>query len=291
MSRCAAFFITLVVLTGPTSSWSENASLRLCTGSPNGNYHAAGEQISRQVTRQNLTVTLIGTDGSMDNMRKMASGECDAGFAQIDAYLHYQAINEDSRLEVEWPRQLYGEYVHLVCRRDAAIESVEDLRRSGQSHTLIVSAPGSGSAITWDSMARLRPDYLDIATRTTDDAEALQAISDGDASCMLFVSGLNSGYLAQIDAAGEQLKLVPVVDKAFREAEHFGKPIYDFRSIPKDTYRALQAPTGDPVETLVVNAVILISRAWAADHVIGYETLIDGVKRATPVIRERVSAP
>ena len=97
-------------------------------------------------------------------------------------------------------------------------------------------------------------------------------------------------YLALIDESGEQLRLVSVNDKAFQEANYFGMPIYDFRAIPKDTYRNLQAPSGEAVETLVVKAVMLISSAWSGNHADGLDTVIEGVERAIPIIRTRVAA-
>ena len=290
MSRCFALMVGFSLLLVPTVVWADNTNLKLCTGSSKGNYYASGEEIKRQIARQNIEVELIETDGSMDNMQRMAKGECDAGFAQIDAYLHYQALNQDSRLDVEWPRQLYEEYLHLVCRRDTGIESIIQLRQPKQSHSLVAGAPGSGVSITWDSITRLNSDYLEVNTQNLGHDRALQTVIDGKASCLMSVSGLKSKYLALIDESGEQLRLISVDDKAFQEAKHLGKPVYEFRDIPKNTYRNLQAPSGDPVETLVVKAVMLISSAWSGNHPSALDTLIDGLKRATPIIQKRVTA-
>lgn len=290
MFKCTAFIVGLCLLIASAASWAEDVKLKLCTGSSGGNYYASGEEIERQVARQNVEVELIETDGSMDNMQRMAKGECDAGFTQIDAYLHYQALNQDARLKVEWPRHLYEEYLHFVCRRDIGIESVEQLRQRTESYSLVAGPAGSGSSVTWDSITRLNPDYLDVETQNAEHDLALKSVIDGKASCLMIVSGLSSNYLNLMDESGEQLRLISIDDKAFLEAKHFGKPIYDIRDIPKDTYRNLQAPSGKPVETLVVKAVMLISRAWAGNHASALDTLIEGVKRATPIIRKRVAA-
>lgn len=290
MSGRAALMVGLCLLLVSTAGWAENIKLKLCTGSEKGNYYASGEEIKRQVARQNIEVELIETDGSMENMERMARAECDAGFAQIDAYLHYQALNQDSRLEVEWPRHLYEEYLHLVCRRDTGIESVKQLLQPIDSYSLLTGAPGSGTSITWNSITRLNPDYLDVETDNLGQDRALQTVMDGKASCLMLVSGLSSEDLVLIDESGEQLRLVSVDDKAFQEAKHLGKPIYDSQNIPKATYRNLQAPSGAPVETLVVKAVLLISSAWAGNHTYELSTLTEGVKRAAPIIQERVAA-
>ena len=290
MSPCAAATIGVFLLITPALSWAETIQLRLCTGSGDGNYFAVGEEIKRQVARNSLDVQVIETAGSMDNMQRMAEGECDAGIAQIDAYLHYQASNPESRLEVEWPRHLYEEYLHLICRRDTGSAGILDLADLAGPLSLMTGAPGSGSALTWDSITRLNPRYLVVETTNADNAAALASVADGAASCLMVVSGMNSGFLELVDKSGDQLRLLTVDDQAILEAQHFGKPIYMFRQIPKDTYPGLQGPSGEPVQTLAVRAVMLISSSWAGEQTLGYGTLVDGLERAAPIIRDRVAS-
>lgn len=290
MSKYAASLLCLSLFFAAASVSANTPLLKLCTGSPNGNYFASGQEIQRQLTRQGVDIQLVETGGSMDNLQKMATEDCDAGFAQIDAYLHYQAMNQANRLEVEWPRHLYGEYVHLVCRRDAAIASIQDLKQANANQPLMIGASGSGSAITWNSLARLETDYLDVPTQTAAPVDALAAVRDGKSSCLIFVSGLNSEYLASAEEAGEVLKLAAVDDRVLENAKHFGKAIYEFQEIPAGTYSNLQGPAGMPVPTLVVKAVLLVSSNWAARNSFAYDTLIDGVKRATPIIQKRVAS-
>lgn len=290
MSRCAVATIGVFLLITPALSWAETTQLRLCTGSGDGNYFAVGEEIKRQVARNNLDVQVIETEGSMDNMQQMAEGKCDAGIAQIDAYLQYQATHPESRLEVEWPRHLYEEYLHLICRRDAGPAGIQGLADLSAPSSLVTGAPGSGSALTWDSITRLNPRYLVVKTTNADNAAALASVVDGAASCLMVVSGMNSGFLGHVDKSGDQLQLLTVDDQAILEAEHFGKPIYAFRQIPKDTYPGLQGPSGAPVQTLAVRAVLLISSTWAGEQAVAYRTLVDGLERAAPIIRERVAS-
>lgn len=290
MSRCATGAIGVFLILASVQAWAAETTLRLCTGPVDGNYAAAGQEIRRQVARHSLDVRPIETDGSIDNMQRMAKNECDAGIAQIDAYLQYQARHPDARLQVEWPRHLYEEYLHLVCRRDTNTASIRDLPNLAAPSSLVVGAPGSGSAITWDSITRQSPDYLEVETVNGDNAAALKSVTDGAASCLMVVSGLSSDYLGRVEASGEQLRLLMVDDETIIEAKHFGKPIYAFRQIPKDTYPGLQGPTGAPVQTLAVRAVVLISSAWASEHAVAYGTLVDGLERAAPIIRSRVAA-
>lgn len=290
MSRSTTFVLGLGLLLASATSLAESVGLKLCTGSPDGNYYASGEEIQRQVQRQSIQVELVETGGSMDNLRRMADGECDAGFAQIDAYLHHQAVNRESRLAVEWPKHLYEEYVHLVCHRDSRVASIEDLAQQENPYSLVVGAPGSGSAMTWDSFTRLNPDYLIVTTNEADARKALQAVTAGDTDCLMAVSGLGSKQLSLVDAAAAQLRLVAVDDQDLGQAKHFGKPIYRFRPIPAGTYPGLQAPSGEAVKSLTVKAIMIVASAWANDHAVAYDALIEGVDRATPIIQQRVRA-
>ena len=289
MSRCAVATIGVFLLIAPALAWAETTQLRLCAGSGDGNYFAVGAEIKRQVARNGLDVRVTETEGSMDNMQRMAQGECDAGIAQIDAYLQYQATHPASRLEVEWPRHLYDEYLHLICRRDSGSAGIQDLADLAAPLSLVTGAPGSGSALTWDSITRLNPRYLVVETTHADNAAALASVADGAASCLMAVSGMNSGFLGRVDQSGDQLRLLTVDDPAILEAKHFGKPIYTFQQIPKDTYPGLQGPSGAPVQTLAVRAVMLISSSWAGAQAVAYRTLVEGLERAAPIIREQVA--
>jgi TRAP transporter TAXI family solute receptor len=247
------------------ASTAQAAELALCTARADGNYFAAGEIIRSRINAERLKVGLRETAGSVDNLGKLARGECDAAIVQLDAYLVYQEANRWKRLELARPNYLYEEFVHLVCRRDAGIESIEDLANEDGKHEVLIGEPESGSAATWRYFTILDPVYAKTLTRTVGGAEALAALQKpGGASCMVYVSGLRSRFSDSVANAGDTLALVPVDDPDLDEARFAGERIYRFRKIPADTYPTLGAGTRKrDLETLTVGATLFVTQSWA----------------------------
>lgn len=270
-----------------SSALAQEVGLRLCTASAIGNYYASGQEIARQVKLGGITVELMETDGSMDNLNRMAANECDAGIVQVDAYLVYQEVHKEERLDIRRPQHLYDEFLHLVCRMDSGIDTIEDLVRRAQSHTLLVGPPRSGSAVTWESITLMDASYSEVKTGEQGGKNALELVQDAEASCLIFVSGLRSEYSSMIDQSGSQLKLVTIDDGDLSKAKFAGHPIYTFKDISAETYPNLQA--GGVVESLSVRAIFIVNSAWAEAYPNAFNILFNGVERATPVIQQRVS--
>ncbi len=281
----------LCVLIGLAVSTAHADSLSLCTARADGNYYAAGEVIRSRINTDRLQLELLETAGSVDNLRRLAEGECDAAIVQIDAYLVYQKTNRRQRLELVRPNYLYEELVHLVCRRDARIGSIEDLATDSAKHGILIGEPESGSAATWRAFTLLDPSYASQPTRTVGGMQALTEIqASGGSACMVYVSGLHSKFSAAVNDAGAILQIVPVDDPDLDEARFAGDRIYQFRDIPAGTYPALEAGSKKrDLETLTVGATLFVTQRWAAEHDDTHSELLDAIQLAKPAILERVT--
>lgn len=290
-SEFLAWSQRLCVLASLTVSTAHADSLSLCTADADGSYYAAGEVIRAHTNAQRLPIELLETTGSVDNLNRLARGECDAAIVQIDAYLAYQEANRGNRLELARPNYLYEEFVHLICRRDAGIDSVEDLAGDSTKHDLLIGEPQSGSAATWQYFTVLKPSYASVPTRAVGGMQALAEIQKpGGAACMIYVSGLRSKFSAAVSDAGDRLRLVPVDDPDLDEARFAGDRIYQFRQIPAGTYPALEArQRPQDLETLTVGATLFVAQRWAAQHPDENIHLVDAILRAKPVILRRVA--
>jgi TRAP transporter TAXI family solute receptor len=265
-------------------------SLSLCTARVDGNYYAAGETIRTRTNAERLQIELIATAGSVDNLSRLARGECDAAIVQLDAYLVYQEANRSNRLELARPNYLYEEFVHLVCRRDAGIDSIEDLAGNAE-HTVLIGEPDSGPAATWRYFTLLDPSYASVPTRTVGGMPALAELTkSGAAACMIYVSGLRSKFSAAVSDAGDSLRIVPADDSDLDEPRFAGDRIYNYRDIPAGTYPALEAGGKKRgLETLTVGATLFVTQRWAAAHYDTHNYLVDAILRARPAILERVA--
>jgi hypothetical protein len=266
-------------------------SLSLCTARTDGNYYAAGQIIQARSDDQQLRLELLETAGSVDNLTKLARGECDAAIVQLDAYLVYQETHRKRRLELARPNYLYEEFVHLICRRDAGVHGIEDLADQSAKHRILIGEPQSGSAATWRSFTLLDPGYRAVATEPVGGMQALAELQKANAaSCMIYVSGLRSKFSAAVDAAGDSLQIVSVDDPDLDQARFAGDRIYRFRKIPAGTYPGLEAGgKGRGLETLTVGATLFVSQRWAAQHYDAHRYLVETILQARPAILERVA--
>ena len=278
----------LALLAAPTA---RAESLSLCTARADGNYYAAAEVIRTRIDAQRLRLELLETAGSVDNLARLARGECDAAIVQLDAYLVYQETHRANRLELARPNYLYEEFVHLVCRRDAGIRSIEDLSEDSVKHRVLIGEPDSGSAATWRSFTLLDPAYAAVPTEPIGGMQALAELQQsGRASCMIYVSGLRSKFSAAVNDAGDDLQIVAVDDPDLDEARFAGDRIYRFREIPAGTYPALEAGgKGRDLETLTVGATLFVSQRWAAENTDAHGYFVDAILRAKPAILEQVA--
>jgi uncharacterized protein len=278
-----------IVMTGlfyllfSSNSFAETQEITICTGSKEGAYYPAVEHIQRQAEPE-LTITALETKGSIDNLSGLEDQICQAAIIQADAYLLAQT--EMIELSVERTAELYDEYVHLICNRQAGIHQINDFKKNPQNHTLLIGTKGSGAALTWEIFVVLDRDYGRIATLPFGGVRALSQIMEGqNAQCMLIISGLRSQMMQEIDQHSDILKLVHVNDSDFKDkTDGRGNAIYRFQKIPSGTYNKLQRRFFGGIETVTVSAVLVTNRRWIEENPHAYQQFAKAVLAARPHI-------
>jgi TRAP-type uncharacterized transport system substrate-binding protein len=215
-----------------------------CTGSPTGNYQKAAEAIARQLGQGLRSHTrFVNTNGSLDNLNNVASGQCSIGIAQSDVYDLWRT--ESSNANAVLPlRDLYTEYVHILCPASAKIDDLDDL--ATKKATLIIGPPGSGTAETWRSLRQVDDKKygnanIDVSSDPAD-AGSVQAVKASAGKphpvCMLWISGLNSTAMQNANersldpATGKPvMQLISVNDKRMAKLPGREGPRYTVREI------------------------------------------------------------
>ena len=264
------------------------APLNLCTGGAEGNYFAAGTEMAAHANPRYLHITVVETQGSMDNLERLGRRECGAAIVQSDAFLVYEARKSKHPVEITRNRFLYAEYAHLVCRRDAHIASIDELVGNPRGHRVVVGSAQSGSALTWDAFTRLDSRFAQLPIGNVGGVQALEEVLGGEAQCMFFVAGLGSELGNTVNKRGKDLRLVPITEDVLRTAAFGSVTLYESRSIPKGYYENLEA--GDPsagIETLTVGATLIIDRHWSDRYPNGPSALLGAVTGAMPAIDKR----
>ena len=240
--------------------------ITVSTGVENGNYHRFGQILQSHLP--DFDVTLAPTAGSEENLNNLVQNDVDAILVQSDilnAYLRKNAGAEDRLVGLQ--STLYTEYVQLIVNEDGGIASISDL--DSNAHIVYVGPQGSGTHRAWEGFVLQDPRYGDFTTRFASYEDALSQVSTDPSAVMLFVAGLNSELLKEADKQyGSQLSMVAVDEHYFSTAvDQFGNTIYEVASIPHETYPDLQEGwlfgfLDSSVETLTVDAVLILSKQW-----------------------------
>lgn len=263
------------------SAYSADSTLRVCTGNPQLKYFKTANALAEQL-RGVVSLDIKESQGSLDNLRKMSSGDCDAALVQSDSYLVYADTTPNASLKFEDVGPIYLEYAQLLCNRDSGVGKISDLK--GRNDVKVAIGPaGGGTATTWYALTNKSPDYNKVNTVPLNAELALTRIIGGhDAQCLLVVSGLGTDFMKKADTLGKgKLQLVPFDDAAFGKiTDGNNKPVYEYASIPGGTYYDLQYGTfSTAVSTIAVRAEFVILSSWYDANSAKYGDLSTAVLR------------
>lgn len=260
--------------------------IRVCSGGEKGNYYKAVGFIQQQLNG----VENVSTKGSWDNLERLAAGECDAAIVQADAWTVWN--KENGALNLDRIDTLYDEYVHLFCNKNLDFDSATDL--AGRDDiTVAIGENGSGTAVTWRAMGLEDESYKKIKTVPYGGIVALTKVKDGsDVDCAIFVSGLRSAAMMDVDRQAESINLVPFDDYDFNDAKDpKGKPLYEFVDIPCNSYPNM-APCGIfsdvDIETIALKATLVVRSDWIEQNADLYAKFIEAQLNAQPHIKQAV---
>lgn len=133
----------------------EERHITIGTGGATGVYYPVGGAICRMINERTqehgIHCTVKRTDGSIENINSIRSGDFDLGVVQSD--WQYHAYEGSSKFSEQGPFKdlravfsLYPEAATVVARRDTGIQQLQDLK----DHHINIGNPGSGTRFTWD---------------------------------------------------------------------------------------------------------------------------------------------
>ncbi|MEV1080439.1 TAXI family TRAP transporter solute-binding subunit [Streptomyces sp. NPDC050211] len=105
-------------------------TITFSTGTPAGVYQKYGELLRTELDKDmpNLNVRLTTSDGSQENVARVATGKADFTIAAADAVETYELAGRPGADRLRGVARLYDDYVQLVARPGSGIDSVADLR-------------------------------------------------------------------------------------------------------------------------------------------------------------------
>lgn len=224
-------------------------TIRIAGGEPGGLYLEFAELLAAQIEAlvPRLRVPSVATEGSMDNIRLLSTGEVELALVLSDAA---QTASPGSLFAVG---RVYENYLQLVVPASSPVRSVPELA----GRTLSLGAQGSGAELIGDRLlaaTELNPtaarDPVTVQHRPLADATA--ALESGRIDAMLWSGGVPTPALAAL-AARKGIRLVPLADVIPSLRATYG-PVYEPAAVPADAYGPASAVTTIGVANLLVCA-------------------------------------
>ena len=254
LAGCAAAVLVAAVVGGPRVS---AADFVIGTGSPNGIYFHVGRSICRLVERAVVDTGCqpVETEGSLFNLSNVLSGGLELGLAQSD--WHYNAVTKTGPFEFVASNyddlrslfSVHSEIFTVVARRDAGVESFEDLK----GKRVNIGNPGSGHRANMELVMAAKgwtmADFL-VAQEMTAAEHVLALCHDRIQALVYTVGHPNPSIGKALGLCGAKLVNVtgPAIEKLIAE-----NPYYSWAAIPAGVYPA----SPDPVRGFGVRATLV----------------------------------
>lgn len=242
----------------PLGEESPGGTITFSTGTPTGVYQKYGVLLQSAIAKDmpRLDVRLKNSDGSQENVRRVATGQADFTIAAADAVETYRLENKPGAARLRGCARLYDDYVHLVVPRSSPVQSVADLR----GRKVAVGPDGSGVRLIADHV--LQAAGLDPKNDVSPFPDGIGTMPDLLAhhkiDAFFWSGGLPTSAVQQLSKSFD-IRLVPIGSDLVAKLHEQGGASRFYRAalMPADAYPAAQQ--GRSVPTLAV-ANFLITR-------------------------------
>ncbi|KUN75490.1 TAXI family TRAP transporter solute-binding subunit [Streptomyces griseoruber] len=233
-----------------------SGTITFSTGTSRGVYQSYGAQLRDALAKDmpGLTVILRSSNGSQDNVERVATGGADFTIAAADAVQLYESRHPGSAARLRGVARLYDDYVQLVVPRDSDVRSVADLK----GKTVATGLSGSGVRLIANRVlqaAGLDPDK-DVKAVEKGINNGPQALRQGEIDAFFWSGGIPTGGLTDL-AKTFAFRFVPI-DAALVAKMHgqdSSTSYYRATNMSESVYRSVQ--NGETVPTIAVSNVLI----------------------------------
>ncbi|MCP3818604.1 TAXI family TRAP transporter solute-binding subunit [Streptomyces sp. A3M-1-3] len=234
----------------PLGTPAPSGTLTFSTGVRTGVYQRYGELLQQALRRDlpDVTVRLRTSEGSQQNLQRVATGEADFTIATADAVAKYQRDSKPGSARLRGCARLYDDYVQLVVPKASDVRTAGDLR----GKRVAVGQEGSGVRLVADRLltaAKLDPDN-DITPVSIGIDSMPGQLERGQIDAFFWSGGLPTNAVRELSERAE-IRLVPLGD-LLEELHRGGSPARYYRAavMPADAYA--RAQDGATVATVAV---------------------------------------
>ncbi len=249
--------------------------IKICTGAVGSDYSSYVGDITR-VTK--LKVKSISTNGSADNIAKLASGECDMAFVQDDL------ISTSGLIKVVTPNQL--EAGMLICNKDSNIKTIADI---DDKTTIFVGSDQTGSQFTLENLRKLIPSLG--KAQIVNNIATMQAVSILPSSrlpttelsskrCLFAVSTPDYTGFKELDKnTTTKFQAVPLFSKDFTDKSHGGYKLVNvdvshYKTLTQDEYKSFGWGHPGGTDTIGISTSLVAPQNWIDQNKQLYDLLM-----------------
>ncbi|MET9594078.1 TAXI family TRAP transporter solute-binding subunit [Streptomyces sp. NPDC006516] len=259
----------------PIGEDEPSGSLTFSTGVRSGVYQRYGQRLERALAKDmpKVSIELQNSEGSQQNVERVATGKADFTIATADAVATYLQSGKPGAGRLRGCVRLYDDYVQLVVPRDSDVRRTADLR----GKRVGVGQKGSGVLLVADRLmkaAGLDP-AADIAPVHAGIDTMPKRLADGRLDAFFWSGGLPTAAVQDLSEKFA-IRLVPLEDPVISKLQAAGGSTRYYRSavMPADAYH--DAQQGQAVQTVAVsNLLITTDRTEALTTEAFTRTVID----------------
>ncbi|MFF3500064.1 TAXI family TRAP transporter solute-binding subunit [Streptomyces sp. NPDC003247] len=233
-----------------------SGSITFSTGTTSGVYYEYGSRLRTELAEDmpGLDVNLTTSNGSQENVARVAEGRADFTIAAADAVAAYEAQYPGSAARLRGVARLYDDYVQLVVPRDSDVRSVADLK----GRTVATGLPRSGVRLIANRV--LKAAGLDPAKDLSAVSEGIdtgpEQLKQGTIDAFFWSGGVPTAGLEKL-ADGFSFRFVPIdaalVAKMHEQDDTAG--YYRATNMPESAYPTVQ--NGATVATIAVSNLLM----------------------------------
>ena len=231
MSRRAFILATGVVVAAGCVRGEPGGRVRLAAGDPGGLYLAFAQLLANhlQARYPHAGVNVVPTEGSVDNLARLRSGNVDMGLALADVAERDRATGP-AETAPQAVARVYENYLQVVVRDSAAVHQLADL----QGLRVSIGPGGSGAAATSVVLFEAAGLGGRVDTQKFRLQDGLARLADGGVDALVWSGGVPTPAIAELNAA-LPLRMLDLGQLAAPMADLSGYP-YVVRRVPTVGY-------------------------------------------------------
>ncbi|WP_329206757.1 TAXI family TRAP transporter solute-binding subunit [Streptomyces sp. NBC_00683] len=240
----------------PLGEPEPSGSLTFSTGVRSGVYQLYGQRLEGSLAKDmpKVSIELQTSEGSQQNIERVAMGKADFTIATADAVTTYLQSGKPGGARLRGCVRLYDDYVQLIVPRGSKIQKVADLR----GKRVGVGQKGSGVRLVADRlMTAAGVDPAGDITPVSAGIDTMPArLMDDRLDAFFWSGGLPTGAVQELSERFA-IRLVPLEDPLITELQAAGGSTRHYRSavMPADAY--LNAQQGQAVQTVAVANLLI----------------------------------